>query len=356
MFNKTTVENDLIGIVGVRNPNDPDYAVIDVANQASTSGYYVTDIPLAKVQYFKDSQDYEGISDADFNELLRTVQKSSIISVCNQVFAKEDFIDRNLLYTRPTNNTDAETLPDGFVGYKIEVDRQKNLAFEIPRVILDFHSNYPNDIVLQLYCTGQPDPLQETTINITEQHQEATLNWVVDNSGTTYKGDYYLGYVKSASTPIPFKRDYNAANVISAIDKLCITPIKVAGHTGSILFDLDSEDGLSENIGVNPDILVYDDYTDFIKQNKRLFARAVQLQMAILMINESFSSLRVNKNERIADTKIVQIIDGVQTEDGKLKIVGLRPQLFTEISMIKKELEKLRHNYFGGRIKVITLT
>ncbi len=354
MFDKTKVEDDLVGIVGVRNPNDPDYSIIDVANQASTSGYFVTDISLVKVQYFKDSQDYEGITDSDFNDLLRTTQKSAITSVCNHVFAKEDFRDRNVLYKNANNNVDPETLTDGFVGWRINVTREKNVAFEITRVILDFQGNTPNNITLQLYNTGNPSPIQSKVIAISTQHQEETLNWVVDNSGNTYKGDYYLGYVKDATTPIPFKREYNDSNVLSNIGGLNIYPIEVVGHSGATLFDLDDEEGLAENIGVNPDILIYDDYTDFIKQNKRLFARAIQLQMAILMINESFSSLRVNKNNRIADAKVVQVIDGVETDDGKLKIVGLRPQLFSEIIMIQKELEKLRFNYFGGRIMVAT--
>jgi hypothetical protein len=354
MFDKTKVETAYLGIVGINNPSNPEYAIIDTANQSSTSGYMVNDISLAKIEFFKDSQDYEGISDVNFNDLLRTIQKSSITSVCNQVFNTEDFRDRNVLYKHATNNINPETLIDGFVGYEIKVTREKNVAFEITRVILDFQGNYPNDITLQLYNTGDPNPIESKVITISEQHQEVVLNWVVDNSGDTYKGNYYLGYIKSASTPIPFKRNYNNANILSIVDGLRINPVKVVGHTGSILFDLDNTEGLSENIGVNPDITVYDDYTDFIKQNRSLFGRAIQLEMAIRMIQESFSSLRVNRNNRISDEKVVQVIDGVEAENGKLKILGLRPRLFSEITMIKKEVEKLRLGYFGGRIKVVT--
>ena len=356
MFDNTKVEAALVGIVGLNQPNNPDYAVLDAANQASTSGLFVTDISMAKIEFYKDSQDYEAISDADFNDLLRTTQKSAITSVCNQVFNTEDFRDRNVLYKHATNNISPETLTDGFVGYEIQVTREKNVAFEITRVILDFQGNYPNDITLQLYNTGDPNPIRSKVISITEQHQEEVLNWVVDNSGDTYKGDYYLGYVKSAATPTPFKRDYNNSNVISGIDGLIICPVEFKGHAGATIFDLDDKDGLSENIGVNPDIIVYDDYTDFIKQNRGLFGRAIQIDMAIKMMNVISSSLRVNKHERIAAAKvrIVQDIDGVDADNGKLKILGLRAQLLGEIATIKKEVEKLRLGYFGGRIKVAT--
>lgn len=359
MFNTTIVENALDGIVGVRNPNNPDYAIIDSANQLSSSGYFVNDIALAKIEYLKEAQDYEAITDEGFNDLIRTLRKSAISSVCNQVFNTEDFRDRNAFYRHANNNVDAEVLTDGFVGWKLEVTREKNVAFEINRVILDFKSNFPNDIDLQLFNTGDPNPIHTQTLTITEQHQEIELNWEVDNSGDTYKGDYYLGYVKSASTPVPFKRNYNNSNIISDIDGLRITPIEVVGHTGNTLFDLDDIDGLSDNIGINPDIIVYDDYTDFIKRNKRLFGRAVQLDMAMKMMNVTASSLRVNLFQRIGKdlrVEIFQAIDGVDANEGKLKILGLRGQLIGEIAMIKKEIEKLRQGYFGGRIMVGTRT
>lgn len=357
MFDTTKVETALVGIVGVNQPLNPEYAIIDATNLASTSGYFVTDIPMAKIEYFKDSQDYEGITDSEFNDLLRAVQKNAITSVCNQVFTTEDFRYRGVLYRNATNNVNPEPLVDGFVGWRIEVTRENNVAFEITRVILDFESNYPNDIVLQLYNTGDPNPIHEQTISITEQHQEEVLNWVVDNSGDTYKGDYYLGYVKSASTPVPFKRDYDNSNVLSQVGGLRICETQIKGHTGSVLFDLDLEEGLSKNIGVNPDITVYDDYTDFIKQNKRLFGRAIQLDMAIKMMNTTTASLRVNKNKRISDSVIVRMIqdiNGVDADSGKLKILGLRAQLMSEIVTIKKEIEKLRKGYFGGPIMVTT--
>jgi len=337
MFNTTKVENDLVGIVGLRQPNNPDYAVLDAANIASRSGYFVTDITLAKVEFYKDSQDYEGISDVDFNTLLVELQKRAISSVCNLVFTQEDFQDRNLFYKNANNNVDAEVLDDGFVGWRIDVKKEKNVAFEITRVILDFQGNTPNDITLVLYNTGDPNPIQSKVITISEQHQVEELGWVVDNSGDTYKGDYYLGYNKTATTPIPFKRGYNNANVISSIEGLTIT----------------------ENIGVNPDVLVYDDYTDFIKQNQRLFARGIQLDMGIKMLQQSLSSARVNRNERIGEqhaVRVLQTIDGVRTDSGKLTVIGLREQLNSELSSIRMEVTKLRKGYFGGRIMTSTLT
>jgi len=355
MFDKTKVEA-MVGIVGIKQPLNPTYAIIDAPNLLSSSGYFVTDIAHVKIEFFKDSQDFEAIDDTDFNDLLRGVQKSAITDVCNLVFNTPDFQDRNLFYTNPSNNVDAEILIDGFVGYEIKVKKEKNFAFKITRVILDFKDNF-GDIVLQLYNTGDPNPLQEKTITITEQHQVEALDWVIDNSGDTYKGDYYLGYIKSGTTPTPFKRDYNNSDTISKITGLSIWPMEVQGHSGSILFDLNATEGLSENIGINPDILCYDDYTDFILRNRTLFAPAINLKMAILMLNTSTSSLRVNRLQAISsqDTeRMLQTLNGVDIGNGKLRVKSLHSQLNSAIETIQTEVSKLQLGFNGGRIMVAT--
>jgi hypothetical protein len=76
-------------------------------------------------------------------------------------------------------------------------------------------------------------------------------------------------------------------------------------------------------------------------------------------MNVTASSLRVNLSQRIGKdirVEIFQAIDGIESDDGKLKILGLRSQLIGEVAMIKKEIEKLRQGYFGGRIMVATRT
>jgi len=355
MFDKVKVEA-MVGIVGLRQPNDPVYAIIDAPNLLSSSGYFVTDIEHVKVQFFKDSQDFEAITDPQFNDLLRQVQKSAITDVCNLVFNKEDFQDRNLVYTHANNNIEAEALTDGFVCFEILPKREKNFAFKIPRVILDFKDNF-GEIELQLYNTGDPDPIQSKTITITQQHQTEVLDWVVDNSGDTYKGDYYLGYVKSSSTPTPFKRDYRHSDIISNITGLTIDTMQVVGHTGNTLFDLDSLEGLNENIGVNPDILVYTDYTDFILKNKTLLAPAINLKMAILMLNTSMSSLRINRNKSISseDTqRILQGLNGASNESGTFRVKSLSSQLNSSIETIQTEISKLQLGFNGGRVMVRT--
>ena len=356
MFKATKIATGLLGIVGFRQPYNPAYAVLDADNIVSDSGLYVNDNPYAKVEFIKDNQDYKDITDEDFNILLKNMQESSIISVCNQVFNEFDFIDRNVLYKNASNKTEVESLPNGFVGYKIEVSSAKNTAFNINRVILEFDGTGTFDLLL--FNTGKKEALQTKTITITTDNQVEELNWVLDNSETTYKGDYYIGYVTDGITVNPFKRQWNNANVMSSFKELCVEKVLVNGHTSNELFDLTLIDGLSQEIGLNLDISVYDDYTDFILNNKMLFAKAISLEFTIRCLQMYVSSIRSNANERKSQElyqKIMIEIEGTKGSDSLISVVGLREQVLGEISQLKQEVKKLKTGILKSR-QIMTYT
>ena len=162
MFDVTKIQNSLVGIVGFRQPYNPDYAILDTDNTLSTSGIFVNDNSYAKIEYIKDNQDYSGISNTQFNEYLTNLQKSSITSICSSVFSDYDFLERDILYKNTSNKIDVETLPIGFVGYKIQVSSNKNIAIKLNRVILDFQGT--GDLELILWNTGKKEPIYTKTI------------------------------------------------------------------------------------------------------------------------------------------------------------------------------------------------
>ena len=357
MFNVDTIKQKLYGIVGFNQPFNPDFAIIDTNNQVSRSGYKVDDLEFVKVEYIKDTQDYKDISNANFNAMLKRMQEEAITNVCNLVFAsKPAYTDRNLLYRFASNKTTPINLPDGFVGYRIHVSDEKNVAFKITRVLLEFAGN--PTFKLMLFNTAKPDaPLFEKDITISNIQQEEVLNWVVNNDGTYYKGEYRLGYIID-NTITPYERKYENANILSCYTYLNIQPVKVPGHSGTTLFDLKDDEGLSEYCGVNPDITVYDDYTDLIVQNEHLFARAIYLDFGIRCLSQISSSIRSNRNERIGMEMLGRVIATVegQSGEGLATISGLKPQLRGVIKQLRKEIEMLNEGYFGGAIQMVTQT
>lgn len=358
MVNTVKISSSLAGLVGFRQPFNPDYAVIDADNQLSSSGYYVTDNPYAKIEYIKDSQDYMGISDADFNTFLANMHGASVSNICNQVFSEFDFIDRSLQFKNASNKVETETLPVGFVGDKIKVTREKNTAFTINRVLCDFSGT--GTFKLLLWNTAQKAVLQSKDITITTDHQEVELNWTLDNSGNTYKGDYYIGYINTGSLSVaPYKREYENASVMTEPTGLCIERVCVLDHVTETLFDLNTIEGLSQDTGLNFDITVFDDYTDFVINNKQLFARAVCLDMSIKCMQIYISSLRSNRNEILAGDlyqKLMIEIEGTKGQESVVTVKGLRPSLVGEIYQIRAEIQKMQKGFTKqGLIMVNTL-
>lgn len=359
MFNVSKIQADLYGVVGFRQPLNPVYAIIDANNQVSRSGEFVTNNPYCKVEYLYDNQDYASLSDAEFNTALENMQKDSISMVAHSVFNQADYIDRQVLFPYAQNRVNTETLNSGLVCHKIIVSAKKNVAFEITRVLLDFEG--AGDIKIMLFNTSQDTPLFSQTVTINSTHQVEELNWVVDNSGDTYKGEYYLGYLTNTGTIgtlKPFKRDYENSDIQSIVTYLDINRYEFKGHTTETLPDLTTEDSSDQSFGLNLDITVFEDFTDLIKQNESLFAYAINLDLQIKCIELYMASLRSNLNERESSRtllRMIQVIEGANEAESSVKVTGLRPQLSRAITRIKKEIDKVRRGYLGGRIKVDTL-
>jgi hypothetical protein len=360
MFDNSKIQSQIIGVVGCRQPHNPVYAILDTDNTSSRSGEWVTNNPYCKIQYLKDTQDYIELSDADFNTTLKNMQKDSISTVCHRVFDKPDYIDRDLLYKNPHNKVDVEELNSGLVGFRIRVSEGNDVAFAIKRIILDFEGE--GDLTLMLFNSSSINPIQTQTVNINSTNQVVDLDWRVDNSSDTFKGDYFLGY-RTNTTDIrtlkPFNRNYEFADRQSCISNLDIERSFYSGHSTDTLPDFTQREGLSQSIGLNPDILVYNDYTDFILRNEQLLARAVNLDMQVKFIEIYLASNRSSLEERgskLAAMRLIQELNGSKEEVSGVKVTGVRPQLSGAIAHIRKEIEKLQKGYFGSPIKVMTLT
>jgi len=359
MFNASKIKTNLYGVVGFRQPFNPTYAILDANNSTSSSDQWVSENPHCKIEHLYDTQDYSGLSDAEFNVVIKNLQEDAIVSVCSRVFNKPDYIDRQVLYKNAQNKINTETLPDGFVCFKIAVSNKKNVAFRIERVLLDFEGT--GDIELLLFNTSQSTPINSKVITITSTNQSEVLNWAVDNSGDTYKGEYYLGYLTSYAgigTLKPFKRDYENSDLMSYVSELYIDKYYFSGHATNTLPNLDNEDGMDQAIGVNPDITVYDDYTDLIIQNKFLFATAIKLAVQVKCIEIYLASLRSNLNEReskMQSARLIELLEGTNNNLSVLKVTGLMPTLLGEVNHVRNEINKLIHGYFGERAMIDTL-
>lgn len=356
MFDVSKVKTGLSGLIGFKQPFNPEYAVVDAQNQLSDSGYFINDNHFAKIELIMDCQDYKDISAEQFNVVLRDIISNATLNVINQVFNETTFIDRQLLYKYALNKNGTDTLPNGFIGFRIRIDDTKSVAFKITRLLCDFSGT--GEVTFLLFNSSRLTAVKTQTVNITSDHQEVVLNWELNDTETLYKGEYFLGYIKGDGFALsPYKRDYENSHIMSYVTHLDIDKIAVNNHTTNTLFDISKVSYLNEATGFNPDISVYNDYTDLIIQNKFLFARAIYLSAVINTLQLYMSSIRSNYNEREADqlyNKILLEIEGTTNRDNVISVKGLRPQMLSEISDIKDEITKLRENYLGTGWELIT--
>jgi hypothetical protein len=351
MFDVTTTQQGLTGLVGIRQPLDPAFQFIDATNQASRSRRFLDDLPSFKARYFKETQDYVGASDAELNGLLVDTQDASITSVVQSVFGDDSYIDRNVLYSYATTRVTPEsTMVNGFVGFKIIPSRTKNIAFKITDVRLEFSGT--GTLKLLLFSSSENAPVFTKDVTISSTSQIETLDWVINNTSTGYKGEYYFGYIYDG-TLTPFERDYEFSNIVNDLAELDIQKERVTGATDVSIFDLSQTEGLSENTGLNPDITVYDDFTDLVLQNDFLFARAIQLQWGINIMQRYVSTSRSNKDERMVKNVLAAL--GGTNDGSDIKVEGLNSLLIKEVTRIRKVIEDLKAGYFGGRVQTITL-
>jgi hypothetical protein len=355
MFNKVTVEQNLSGLVGLRQPYNPDYAILDTDNQNSRSGYFANDNPMAKLELVFDNSDYVDMSNADKNESILRMQRSAISYVCSQIFDNVDFINRQFTYKNPLNKVNVETLETGFVGYKITKSCENNVAFKITRMLLNFQGT--GSIKLLLFNATKTAVLKSQVINITSVDQVVDLNWEINSED--FGNEFYIGYLTTGLTVAPFKRDYQNSSIISNYTHISFNQAIVIDHNVETIFDLTKAEGSSNSFGLNFDVTEYYDYTELITNNQALFAYAICLQYTINILQSCIGSIRSNKHERMSNDilfRTVAEIDGIDGDNSAVRKVGLKSLLLSEIKSIKKEINKLKSGYFGGPIKVITLS
>lgn len=355
MFDVAKIKAGLKGQVGWQQPYDPVYAIVDTANQQASSALFFTDNQFVKIPFIRANQDYANISDLQFNQVLTRIEDQAIVQVCNQVFDRPDYIDRQVLFPYANNKVNTDPLPAGFVGYKIIPDLQKNLAFEITRCALEFQGT--GDITLLLYNSAIQQPIRTQSVSITGPFQIIDLNWKMDNTEGFYKGEYYFGYNTEGVTVIPFEREYEFSEIKSKVTGLYIENVNVPFEGGSTdLFDLEDYEESEETWGLNPDISVFEDYTDQVLSNKRLFSTAIQMQGQIIAMSIYVASLRSNEKEALSADMVKKILlelDGAKTDSWSKK--GLRSALNSEVTRVKEELIKLKDGLFSDH-DIISVT
>lgn len=367
MFNVTKIQDSLVQLVGVRQPSDPDFSVIiDTDNLTSESGLFLDDLPPFNVKALYECQDFVGVDSLDqsldFNTYLSNVKKSAISSVASQVFDKTSFIDRGLLFVNEAPRMNLETFDSSikYYGYEIEISNTRNVGFKITRANFQFDAdNTSLTVNVYLFNSNVNAPIANKQVLLDSNNVWDDLNFVVDSTLNDYKGKYYLlVQIPTGERLQPFKRDFEEGNQMNCLNELEIERV-VFNDTLDVLrfnsyYDIDT----NQNVGINLDITVFNDYTDLIIQNKFLFSRVIQMQCVVNLMMKVATSMRSNRDERQSKeitAMIMTYVNGINA-NGDFNMKGLNKSIPFEIENLRKEIASLRDGYFGEGLMVDTLS
>jgi hypothetical protein len=339
MLNINEIRTNLFGVVGLRQPYNPEYAILTAANIASSSGMFFDQFSsYITVENIKETQPYADITDENFNLWLTDKIKDSISRGLNQCFNEEDLIENRLLFDNSIRKVSSDEIDnDGdFVGYEIEVCKLKDVKAVINKIIAEFSG--AGDVKILLFNDNLDATLQDETITINATNVQSVVDWDLVYANSVAGGRFYIGYLTNGLTPKAYNRNFNSANSQNSFNMMGIQPIKVSGWNAETLFDINDIEYVPETFGLNFDLSSYRDWTSIAVNDKNKFKDVIGYQFAVDIIGMMYASTRTNGIERLQKGNLLIELQGGFVNDELPVVIGVQTKLKNAIEEVKKTL------------------
>jgi len=318
----------LRGLVGFKQPINPNYAFLDSDNLKSDSGLKFEDITrIITIQNIIDTYEYQGTLTADQkNGILDSLRDSAANDVLIEIFNDKSFIkESNILFPHEQDYESTIDLINDFNYIEIK-HLKKGITTNINNIILSFSEDATFKIYL--YKSTTKDPIEEIDATVVGgEDTKIYLGWNLDDRYT-----YRLGYKTSeVGTSKPYLRNYELSNIEELSNNICFEYYS-ANFNGDRL-DLSSELSYSDALGINIEYSTYIDWTSEIIKNKNLFAKAIQIQMALTVADLILTTTNSSITQRLTQEALERI--GYILGNAE-KGTGLKGQFRKEIENIKR--------------------
>lgn len=318
----------LRGLVGFKQPINPSYAFLDADNLQSDSGLKYEDITrFVTIQNIIDTYEYQGtLTDPQKNDILDALRDSAANDVLIEIFNDKSFIrESNTLFPYEQDYETTIDLDDDFNYIEIK-HLKKGITTNINNIILSF--NEDATFKIYLYKSTTKEPIEEIDITVVGgEDTKLYLGWNLDDRYT-----YRVGYKTSEiGTSKPYLRNYELSTVEELSKNVCFDYYS-ANFDGDRL-NLNAEKTYSDALGMNIEYSCYNDWTAEIIKNKNLFAKAIQIQMALTVADSILTTTNSSITQRLTQDALERIgyVLG-NTERG----TGLKGQFRKEIENIKR--------------------
>lgn len=340
MYNVQDIKTELLPLIGWRQNIDPNgVQIVPIVDNEGTPEEVTVDLATSEVdlwfndahplltmddlysiapnfdQLHKDELDEvvkKDLINASFTAWLRQKTEASILKCLGEWYREKselgtskNLIERNRLFESTGNLTDTIEKEDLVVGLEISPTKSKSMVLDIKRIGVQCEQN--ETFLIYLFQTGSKTPLFSESIEYTGNGsvqwfdtKDFTNNWRLKADGV-----YYLAYDQSALLGSAINGAKNYGKGQSGFTTFPKGKYyKVSAFNVDIinigqLWDLnDTQYNNDTNYGLNLEVSVTCDYSQFIIEQKELFTGLILYHVALDFLNEMYynANARINRN------------------------------------------------------------
>lgn len=294
-----------------------------------------------------------------FSEWLEDKTKASIIKLINKFInmkladkASKSLIENKTLFDGTGRLTNLATNRNRFVGFEVDTVRSKGVTVKINKIGLQFTK--PGKYKVYILHSSRDTPIYSFEF---EKLKSNSIEWFkpkedillpYESQEIDAGGSWYIGYLQSDlpenSQAINRDRDWStqpckgcsrqeflawqAWSKYIEVHPFYVDENQLLGEDEQMYFDPEIMNFTYDaNYGINLDVSVYCDLTDFIIKQKQLFQDVIAKQVAVDFLREFAYNPNVRTNRRSINASRTDILYELDGDSSSMKHSGLNYEL-----------------------------
>lgn len=308
-----------------------------------------------------------------FSEWLEDKTKASIIKLINKFInmkladkASKSLIENKTLFDGTGRLTNLATNRDRFVGFEVDTVRSKGVTVKINKIGLQFTRPGKYKVYILHSSCDTPvysfefEKLKSNSIEWFKPKEDILLPY--ESQEIDAGGSWYIGYLQSDlpenSQAINRDRDWStqpckgcsrqeflawqAWSKYIEVHPFYVDENQLLGEDEQMYFDPEIMNFTYDaNYGINLDVSVYCDLTDFIIKQKQLFQDVIAKQVAVDFLREFAYNPNVRTNRRSINASRTDILYELDGDSSSMKHSGLNYELDLALKALNFSTQRL---------------
>lgn len=347
----------------------PDFKNTNFPEHDANSSYKEGVVVTLEDKYYKSIKDVPANTEITndeywietnlFSEWLEDKTKASILKLINKFInmkladkASKSLIENKTLFDGTGRLTNLATNRDRFVGFEVDTVRSKGVTVKINKIGLQFTRPGKYKVYILHSSCDTPiysfefEKLKSNSIEWFKPKEDILLPY--ESQEIDAGGSWYIGYLQSDlpenSQAINRDRDWStqpckgcsrqeflawqAWSKYIEIHPFYVDENQLLGEDEQMYFDPEIMNFTYDaNYGINLDVSVYCDLTDFIIKQKQLFQDVIAKQVAVDFLREFAYNPNVRTNRRSINASRTDILYELDGDSSSMKHSGLNYEL-----------------------------